>query len=111
MSIEDFLEDACMLVLSDEADGLGDTRGTYRQGQRFRAGFVQASTNPADMAHRRGAKERWRLLTLPQAPTLKVGDVVMRLSDGLRLRIISQAIGAPRTAQLQGRWLDAEVWL
>jgi len=109
MPLEDFLEDVCLLVLEAEADGLGDVRGTYRRGMLFRAGFSHRRSVEAVMAERRGAKSVWRITTLETDPALRVGDVLLRLRDHQRYRVIAQAAQTPDMARLRCRYVDAEV--
>lgn len=109
MPLTDFLEEVCLLTLACEADGLGDSRGTYERGRLFRAGFVQVRSAESAMAQRRGVKGRWRLTTLASDPALRAGDVVLRLRDGLRYRIVGQTEQSPEKAGIACRCVEAEV--
>lgn len=111
MALTDFLEDVALLVLAAEADGLGDEQGVYRQGRLFRAGFSRERSSAAFMADRRGVKSLWRITTLAEDPPLAPGDVLLRLRDNLRYRVVSQSAQSPESAPLQCRFVEAEVML
>ena len=111
MALTDFLEDVCLLTHTAQADGLGSSREEYRRGMLLRAGFVRRSSAEAEMADRKGARSIWRITTLTSDPALQVGDVLLRISDGQRYRVIAQCAQTPAAAQLQCRYVEAEVLL
>lgn len=91
------------------ADGLGDTMGTYLEGEHFRAGINMVSSTQAEIAYRNGTKTIYHITTLKPGMRLKVGDVVKRFRDGKLYKITNQPAETPDMAETQYRMVSAEV--
>lgn len=109
MALEDFFEDVCFMRYELVSDGLGDTMGTYLEGERFRAGISLVSSTQAEIAYRNGTKTIYHITTMKPGMHLKAGDVLKRMRDGKLYKVTSAADETPDVAQVQYRIVNAEV--
>lgn len=100
---------ACMLDLVSEKDGLGGVVETWMEGAAFDAAFVMNGSSDAQIAQQTGQKRLFTVVTR-QAVELKHNDRVKRLSDGMVLRVTSNAedVKTPDSSDLKLYQVTAE---
>lgn len=100
---------ACKLDLTSESDGFGGFVETWKEGAQFDAAFAMNGTTDAQIAQQSGSKRLFTVLT-KQTAKLRFNDRIKRLSDGLVLRITSNAddIKTPDSSDLKLYQVTAE---
>lgn len=113
MGFEDLLSQsfttACKLDLTSESDGFGGFVETWKEGATFDAAFAMNGTTDAQIAQQSGQKRLFTVLT-KQTAALRFNDRIKRLSDGLVLRITSNAadMATPGSSDLKLYQVTAE---
>lgn len=110
MALTDFFEPFRLIERTELPDGYGGTEITHQVLTTFRAGLSANRSNEAVIAGRIGKQTIYTVTTLLQ-DELEQGDVIQRVSDGLVLRVTSDArdMTTPAMATVQYRDVTAEV--
>lgn len=110
MALNDFFVPVCMVDKRTVPDGLGGVDVTYIDGAHFMAGIVAKQNTQAQIAYQQGLKTIYTVVFKPTAG-LSFGDRIKRLSDGLMLKITSNArdMTTPERADIQLSQVSAEV--
>lgn len=108
--LNDFFESFCLLDWHSQPDGMGGVVWDVTDGVEFPAGLVTDQSAQARIAYQQGAKVLYTLV-FAKSMKLEAGDGVKRLSDGLMLRITSNArdMQTPDMAAMQYAQVSAEV--
>lgn len=106
--LTDYFEPARLMQRVETPDELGGLQVEYKPVLDFQAGFSVEQSTEAIIADRVGAKTIYKIFTLVD-DELEQHDIVLRLSDGLMLRVTGRSMKTPAPAQLQYRVVTAEV--
>lgn len=109
MALTDFFEPFAMMDRITHEDDLAGIVHTWQEGAHFRAGITTKQSTQARIAYQDGAKVMYTIV-IPETMDLQKDDRVKRLSDGLFLRITSNAqdMTTPAAAQMKFRQVTAE---
>lgn len=109
MALQDFFVACAMMDRVTASDDLAGIVQTWQEGAHFRAGIATAQTTEAKIAYQTGAKTIYTVVT-EEAITLSAGDRIKRLSDGLVLKITSNAadMTTPAVSVVKFRQANAE---
>lgn len=107
--LDQYFVPACMLDLVSESDGFGGVIKVWKDGAKFEAAFAMNGSTDAQIAQQTGQKRLFTVVTR-QTVELKHNDRIKRLSDGLVLRITSNAedIKTPDSSDLKLYQVTAE---
>ena len=107
--LSDFLNPCRMMDRTSQPDGYGGVVYTYQPGASFNAGIATVSSTQAMIAYAKDTKTVYTIVT-GELTTLVMGDVIQRMSDGLMLRITSNAadMTTPARARVKFRQCTAE---
>lgn len=110
MALTDYFEDFRLIRRTELPDGYGGTEITEEVLTTFRAGISANRSNEAVIAGRVGKQTIYTVTTLID-DELEQNDIIQRVSDGLTLRVTSDAkdMTTPAVATLQYRDATAEV--
>ena len=90
MALTDFFVKCVFLDKITLPDGYGGITTVYRNGAEFDAGIATNQSTEAEIAYQNGLKVLYSIVTTDLI-NLRQGDVIRRLSDGLTLRVTSDA--------------------
>lgn len=90
MALTDFFVKCRMMDKVTESDGFGGITTEYREGAEFNAGIATDQSTEAVIAYKDGMKVIYSIVTTDLV-TLQQNDIVRRISDGLTLRVTSDA--------------------
>ena len=110
MALTDFFQTFRLIRRTELPDGYGGTEITHEVLTTFNAGISANRSNEAVIAGRVGKKTIYTVTTLMQ-DELEQNDIIQRVSDGLVLRVTSDAseMTTPAVATIQYRDVTAEV--
>ena len=109
MALSDFFVDCAMMDKVTQTDDLAGIAVHWQEGAHFRAGIATNQTTQARIAYQTGAKTLYTIVT-DEMIVLSAGDRVKRLSDGLVLKVTSNAadMTTPAVSQVKFRQVNAE---
>lgn len=109
MALQDFFVPCRIMDRKSVPDGYGGFTYQYVDGAKFSAGISTDSSTEARIAYQQGLKVMYSVVT-GELVSLKQGDVIKRISDGLLLRITSDAVDmtTPAVAKVKFRKVTAE---
>lgn len=110
MALTDYFENFRLIKRTELPNGYGGTEITEEVLTTFRAGIAANYSNEAVIAGRTGKNTIFTVTTL-LGDELEQHDIIQRVSDGLTLRVTSDAINmtTPAVATVQYRDVTAEV--
>lgn len=109
MALSDFFVSCAMMDRVTVSDELAGIAQYWQEGAHFKAGIVTNQATEAKIAYQTGAKTMYTIVT-DELCALETGDRVKRLSDGLVLKVTSNArdMETPAVAQVKYRQVNAE---
>lgn len=109
MALTDFFVECAMMDKMTVKDELAGIATYWQEGAHFRAGIATKSSTEARIAYQTGAKTMYTVVT-DEMIELAAGDRIKRLSDGLMLKITSNAadMTTPAISTVKFRQVNAE---
>lgn len=104
---QDFMVECVRLEKTSTPDGQGGQTTSWKQSEPFEAAIVRDSETVSTVADR---AEPFSTFTVTTNTTLSFHEVIRRESDGLVVRVTSEAIETPGMASFEFVQYKAERW-